>query len=67
MAPYSLSTANGVAALNAEVTRQAQMVAYIDDFKLMNLNTAVAGGLPAAALLLLILARIIHEGLAAAQ
>jgi hypothetical protein len=55
VAPYSLSTANGVAALNAEVTRQAQMVAYIDDFKLMNLNTAVAGGLPAAALLLLIL------------
>ena len=35
VAPYSLSTANGVAALNAEVTRQAQMVAYIDDFKLM--------------------------------
>jgi len=33
--PYSLSTATGVAALNAEVTRQAQMVAYIDDFRLM--------------------------------
>jgi MFS transporter, DHA2 family, multidrug resistance protein len=34
-APYSLSTSTGIAALNAEVTRQAQMVAYIDDFKLM--------------------------------
>ena len=33
--PYSLSTTSGIAALNAEVTRQAQMVAYIDDFKLM--------------------------------
>ncbi len=35
MPPYSLSTTPGIAALNAEVTRQAQMVAYIDDFKLM--------------------------------
>jgi MFS transporter, DHA2 family, multidrug resistance protein len=35
MAPYSLSTSTGIAALNAEVTKQAQMVAYIDDFKLM--------------------------------
>jgi MFS transporter, DHA2 family, multidrug resistance protein len=34
-APYSLRTTTGIAALNAEVTRQAQMVAYIDDFKLM--------------------------------
>ena len=34
-APYSLSTPGGIAALNAEVTRQAQMVAYLDDFKLM--------------------------------
>jgi MFS transporter, DHA2 family, multidrug resistance protein len=33
--PYSLSTTPGIAALNVEVTRQAQMVAYIDDFKLM--------------------------------
>jgi DHA2 family multidrug resistance protein len=33
--PYSLSTTSGIAALNAEVTRQAQMVAYIDDFKMM--------------------------------
>jgi MFS transporter, DHA2 family, multidrug resistance protein len=35
MTPYSLSTSTGIAALNAEVTKQAQMVAYIDDFKLM--------------------------------
>jgi MFS transporter, DHA2 family, multidrug resistance protein len=32
---YSLTTPAGVAALNAEVTRQAAMVAYIDDFLLM--------------------------------
>jgi DHA2 family multidrug resistance protein len=32
---YSLTTTSGIAALNGEVTRQAQMVAYIDDFKLM--------------------------------
>ncbi|MGH7055760.1 MAG: DHA2 family efflux MFS transporter permease subunit [Stellaceae bacterium] len=34
-APYSLSAPGGIAALNAEVTRQAAMVAYIDDFKMM--------------------------------
>src|SRR4029077_2174418 len=34
-APYSLSTSTGIAALNAEGTRQAQMVPYLDDFKLM--------------------------------
>jgi DHA2 family multidrug resistance protein len=33
--PFAFDTASGVAALNAEVTRQAQMVAYINDFKLM--------------------------------
>jgi DHA2 family multidrug resistance protein len=32
---YSLTAPSGIAALDAEVTRQAQMVAYIDDFKLM--------------------------------
>jgi MFS transporter, DHA2 family, multidrug resistance protein len=32
---YSLTTPTGVAALNHEVTRQAAMVAYINDFKLM--------------------------------
>jgi DHA2 family multidrug resistance protein len=37
VAPYSLSTPSGMAALNAEVTRQAAMVAYIDDFKLIML------------------------------
>jgi MFS transporter, DHA2 family, multidrug resistance protein len=36
-APYSLTHPAGVAALNAEVTRQASMIAYIDDFKLMML------------------------------
>jgi DHA2 family multidrug resistance protein len=36
-APFSLSTPFGVAALNAEVTRQAAMVAYVDDFALMML------------------------------
>jgi DHA2 family multidrug resistance protein len=36
-APYSLSTPGGIAALNAEVARQAAMVAYIDDFGLMML------------------------------
>jgi DHA2 family multidrug resistance protein len=35
--PFSLGTPSGMAALNAEVTRQAAMVAYIDDFKLMML------------------------------
>ncbi|MEO7026964.1 MAG: DHA2 family efflux MFS transporter permease subunit [Caulobacteraceae bacterium] len=34
-----LGGAGGLAALNAEVTRQAAMVAYIDDFKLMMLIT----------------------------
>src|SRR5256714_13146031 len=36
-APFSLRTPPGMAALNAEVTRQAAMVAYIDDFKLIML------------------------------
>ncbi|MBV8121588.1 MAG: hypothetical protein JO081_16805, partial [Alphaproteobacteria bacterium] len=35
IAPYSLSTPSGIAALNAEVTRQAAMVAYIDNFALL--------------------------------
>jgi MFS transporter, DHA2 family, multidrug resistance protein len=37
VAPFSLSTPSGMAALNAEVTRQAAMIAYIDDFKLLML------------------------------
>src|SRR5262249_7046009 len=40
--PYSLDAPAGVAALNAEVTRQAQMVAYIDDFKMMMLIVLAA-------------------------
>jgi DHA2 family multidrug resistance protein len=35
--PFSLSNPAGIAALNAEITRQAAMVAYIDDFALMML------------------------------
>jgi DHA2 family multidrug resistance protein len=34
-APYSLSDPAGIAALNHEVTRQAAMIGYIDDFTLM--------------------------------
>jgi DHA2 family multidrug resistance protein len=34
---FSLTAPAGVAALNAEVTRQAAMIGYIDDFKLMML------------------------------
>jgi DHA2 family multidrug resistance protein len=34
-APYSLTSPSGIAALNHEVTRQAAMIAYIDDFALM--------------------------------
>src|SRR5271170_5388294 len=35
---FSLTAPSGVAALNAEVTRQAAMVGYIDDFELMTLG-----------------------------
>ncbi len=46
MAPnFSLTNPSGVAALNAEVTRQAAMVAYLDDFKLMMLIVVVASPL----------------------
>ena len=34
-APYSLTAPPGIAALNAEVTRQAAMIAYIDNFALL--------------------------------
>jgi DHA2 family multidrug resistance protein len=34
-APFSLTTPSGLAALNNEVTRQAAMIGYIDDFALM--------------------------------
>jgi len=33
--PFSFTAPAGLAALNATVTRQAQMIAYNDDFKLM--------------------------------
>jgi DHA2 family multidrug resistance protein len=33
--PYSLTEPHGIAALNREITRQAQMIAYIDNFHLM--------------------------------
>ncbi len=34
-APYSLTVSTGIAALNAEITRQAQMIAYINNFYFM--------------------------------
>ena len=40
--PFSLSTLSGMAAHNAEVTRQAAMVAYVDDFKLIMWITLAA-------------------------
>ena len=58
LAPYSLSTTTGIAALDAEVTRQAQMVAYIDDFKLM----MVIAFLVAPLLLLLSKPRVARSG-----
>jgi MFS transporter, DHA2 family, multidrug resistance protein len=45
---WNAATAPGLSALNAEITRQASIVAYVDDFKLMLLIT-----LPTALLLLL--------------
>ena len=36
-APFSLTDPAGLAALNGEVNRQASMVAYVDDFKLMSI------------------------------
>jgi DHA2 family multidrug resistance protein len=48
-APFSLTTPSGLAALNAEATRQAAMVAYIDNFMLMMM--IVIAGLPLLLLL----------------
>jgi DHA2 family multidrug resistance protein len=42
MPPFSLTIPSGVAALNAEATSQAAMVAYIDDFELMMIIIIVA-------------------------
>jgi DHA2 family multidrug resistance protein len=41
-APFSLTEPHGIAALNAEITRQAQMIAYLDNFHLMVLIMLVA-------------------------
>jgi len=38
---FDPSTVGGLTALNAEITRQASMVAYVDDFKLMLVITLV--------------------------
>ncbi|HYZ39280.1 MAG TPA: EmrB/QacA family drug resistance transporter, partial [Stellaceae bacterium] len=46
---FSLTIPSGIATLNAEATRQAAMVAYIDDFKLMMLM--VVAGVPLLLLL----------------
>jgi MFS transporter, DHA2 family, multidrug resistance protein len=48
-APYSLVNPSGIAALNAMATRQAAMVAYIDNFKLMMIM--VIAGFPLLLLL----------------
>jgi len=42
---FSLSSPHGIAALNAEATRQAAMVAYLDDFKLMMMIVILAAPL----------------------
>jgi DHA2 family multidrug resistance protein len=41
-APFSLTTPGGLAALNAEVTRQCAMVGYINNFKLMMIVALVS-------------------------
>src|SRR5258707_11216565 len=43
--PFSLTDPSGIAALNAEATRQAAMVAYIDNFKLMMILVILASPL----------------------
>jgi MFS transporter, DHA2 family, multidrug resistance protein len=42
---WSLTNPHGLAALNAEITRQAAMVAYLDDFKLMMIIVLLAAPL----------------------
>ena len=58
-APYSLSNSSGIAALNQEVTRQAAMIGYIDDFALMLL--VILASLP-----LLLLVRVPRRKVATA-
>jgi DHA2 family multidrug resistance protein len=60
VSPYSLIDPSGIAALNAMATRQAAMVAYIDNFKLMMIM--VIAGFP----LLLLLRKPRPAALAAA-
>ncbi|HML09717.1 MAG TPA: DHA2 family efflux MFS transporter permease subunit, partial [Stellaceae bacterium] len=63
MPPYDLTTATGVAAINAEVTRQAQMIAYINDFYFM--AVVILATLPL--LLLLRRPRVVAKGPAVAM
>src|ERR1700733_10589036 len=56
---FSLTAPSGVAALNAEITRQAAMIGYIDDFMLMLL--VILGSLP-----LLLLVRVARRQSSAA-
>jgi DHA2 family multidrug resistance protein len=44
--PYSFTNLHGMAALDAAVARQAQMIAYNNDFKLMLILTLAAIPLP---------------------
>jgi DHA2 family multidrug resistance protein len=39
--PYSLATQAGAEMINNEITRQASMIAYVDDYKLMMLMTVI--------------------------
>jgi DHA2 family multidrug resistance protein len=41
-AAFPLDTVGGIAAANSEVTRQAAMIAYIDDFKLLMIMAIVS-------------------------
>jgi DHA2 family multidrug resistance protein len=59
-APFDLTSSHGIAALNNEVTRQAAMIAYIDDFLLMLI--VILGTLP-----LLLLVRVSRRAPAAAD
>ena len=59
-APFSLTSPSGIAALNSEVTRQAAMVAYTDDFLLM-------AAIVVACLPMLLLLRVPRRQTAAAE
>src|ERR1700739_2565086 len=55
--PFSLTTPSGIAALNAEVTRQGAMVAYIHDYALMMLLVLLL--IPLLLLVLLLTPRLL--------